>query len=193
MPATWPATVDAIVRGDPTSGPFAVLGRTPELLVKLGLIPSRLVMTCGKIAMCRRKHPTVSLSAWRKLPSLLADPLAVFPSQKDDGTLVVVLVVSDAEGDPLIVPIEPDCHGNQNVVLSVYAKSDGYRWMHEQVANHALLGSTLFKGKGFAATLPQPGFTEAIPSSPGPIPADGTTKPGRQILTLSQKVKDSDG
>jgi Phage MuF-C-terminal domain len=142
------------------------------------------MMATGKIAMCRKEHSEVSRSVWHALPQLLDRPLAVVPSARRDGSVVVVLIVTDADGEPVLVVVQPGTAGSPNIILSVYGKTDGLGWIAAQIKYAAADCLPHFVGKGFAATLPQPGSANAVPSSPGPIPADGTTKPKRDILTI---------
>lgn len=187
--ANWARIVDAIVRGEGPGRPLVTLGPTSPLLQGLGLAPADLAMATGKIARCRRDHPEVSLAVWHALPRLLTKPIAVVPSMRRDLSLIVVLVVVDADNNPILVPIAPGANGAPNTVLSIYGKNAGYEWVKQQIAYAAADQLPHYVGKGFAAALPQPGSALAIPSSPGPIPADGTAKPKRQILTIGRNVK----
>ena len=182
--AQWSRIVDSIIRGDPFPRPNVVLGPTPNLLKRVGLSPVDLVMTCGKIARCRREHPEVELDTWHRLPELLCDPLAAVPSMRRDGSLVVMLVVSDRSGDPVVAAIAAGREGAPNVVLSLYGKANGIAWLTKQIEYAQADKLPYYARMDFAATMPQPGSAEAIPSSPGPIPADGTAKPSRNILSI---------
>ena len=84
-------------------------------------------MSAAKIAKARREHPEVSLQTWYDLPGLLSDPDAVFPSVRDDGTIIVVIAVLDTNGNPIIVPIVSGTSTEMNTVLSVYGKSGSER------------------------------------------------------------------
>jgi Phage MuF-C-terminal domain len=185
----WARLVDAITRGERPKQPLVRVGPTPKLLQALGLEPSDIMMATGKVALCRREHPEVSRTLWHSLPRLLDKPLAVVPSARRDGSLVVVLLMTDINGDPVLVPIAPGKNGSPNILLSVYGKEDGTAWIHQQIKYAAAESLQHYVGKGFAAALPQPGSANAIPSSPGLIPADGTTKPARNLLRLPQIVK----
>ena len=185
--AAWARIVDAIVRGDRPKRPLVRVGPTPALLQGLGLAPADLVMATGKIALARREHPEVQITTWHQLPRLLEKPLAVIPSEKRDGTQVVVLVVIDLNCDSILVPIQPGRDAGPNVILSVYGKEAGLAWVGRELVRAAQDNLPHYQGKGFAAALPQPGSASAIPSSPGPIPADGTTKPQRDILSIGKK------
>jgi len=186
----WAAVVNRIVRGESPGRPRVILGPTPDLLQAHGLNSGGLTMAVAKIALCRRIHPEVPLQVWYDLPELLAEPVAVFPSAKRDGSMVVLLLVCDRDGSPVLVAIVPD-HGGLNAVLSVYGKENGFVWAANEMDRARGEGLDVYEGKGFAASLPQPPTAEAVSSSPGPIPADGTAKPRRQILSLRKKSTES--
>ena len=95
-----------------------------------------------------------------------------------------MLVVADVVGDPIVVAIAPGTARAPNVVLSVYGKANGARWLAKQIGYAQQDGIPFFVSKDFAAAMPQPGSAEAIPSSSGPIPADGTAKPQRHVLSV---------
>ena len=182
----WPAIVNRIIRGERLARPRLIVGPTPELLIQFGLHDGALTMVAAKVALCRKRHPEVSLEVWHNLPDLLADPLAIFPSAKRDGTQVVLLVVTDRDGHPVVVAIAPDPE-RLNAVLSVYGKENGWEWAAQQIADARADGLPTYEKKGFAASLPQPPATEVASSSSGPIPADGTAKPKREILSVRKK------
>jgi Phage MuF-C-terminal domain len=186
---SWVRAVNAVIRGDGHRYRFIRLGPTPASFRRFGMLPFDLAMSAAKIARIRRDHPEISLKLLHALPGLICDPLAVFPSIRRDGSMVFVLVVRDSSGDPVIVAVAPDAVAGRNVVLSVYGKNDGFAWVHAQLAYARADGCEVFEGKGFAASVPKPGSVseDTIPSSPGPIPVDGTTKPRRQILQLRGK------
>lgn len=90
-------------------------------------------MARGKLATCRREHPEVELATWYTLPELLKEPLAIFPSRRRDGTVVVLLITQDRDGHPIIVAMLPDQGSQQNIILSVYGKEAGMPWVAEQL------------------------------------------------------------
>ena len=181
---SWSRVVDAIVRGETLVRPSVKLGHTPPLLRRYGLAPVELIMSAAKIAKVRRDHPEISLDIWHSLPALLADPLAIVPSSRRDGSLVVVLVVADRDGSPVVVPIACGHDGGPNAVLSVYGKEAGFEWLWQQIRYARRDGFNVYEKKGSADSLPQPGSAEAIPWSPDLIPVDRSTEPNRDILSL---------
>ncbi len=182
----WSSAVDKVVRGERFRRPLLVLGPTPEILREHGLNSGSLAMMVAKLATCRREHPEVPLSVWRDLPALIANPLAVFPSARRDGSLVCLLVVQDRDGNPIIV-VTTSGQGQMNVILSVYGKHDGMAWVAREIARAKTEDYKVFEKMGFAASLPQPPAAEAASSSHGLIPSDGTTKPRRKLLSLREK------
>ena len=186
----WSAVVDRIVRGDRPRQPLVVLGPTPALLISFGLNSGALTMSAEKLARCRRDHPEVSLDVWHRLPQLIADPLAVFPSARRDGSVVILLLEIDCDGNPVIAVAVPD-QGPLNVVLSVYGKHNGLAWAQNEIARAVLDRLKIFERKDFAASLPQPPAVETASSSRGLIPVDGTAKPKREILKPRQKSTNS--
>jgi Phage MuF-C-terminal domain len=167
------------------------VGPTPKLLQSLGLEPSDLMMATGKIAFCRREHSQVTRAMWHDLPHLIEKPMAVVPSSHRDGSLVVVLVISDVDGDPVVVVVKPGNRGSPNIILSVYGKANGHAWTAAQIKYAAADSLPHFVSKGFAAALPQPPVANATSSSHGLIPSDGTAKPARDILSIGKKSTNS--
>jgi hypothetical protein len=191
---SWPRTVDAIIRGDARDLRFVRLGPTPALLRSFGLAPADLTISAAKIAKIRREHPEVSLAIWYDLPQLLMDPDAVFPSIHDDGSIIVLIAVIDADGNPVIVPVTASANGSSNVVLSVYgkqgtARQSGIEWIARQISAAKLENKRVYEKNGSADSKPKPGSAEAIPWSPDLIPVDRSTEPKRAILKLGAKVK----
>ena len=179
----WAAVVDKIVRGDKLNRPTVMVGPTPDLLREFGLSAASLSMTVAKVARCRRDHPEVPLAVWHELPGLLADPLAIFPSQRRDGSIVIVLVVQDRTGAPILVAATAG-DGSVNMILSVYGKDAGLPWVANELALARANGLPVYEKNGFAASLPQPPVAEATSSSHDLISSNGTAKPKRHILSL---------
>ncbi|HEX8302238.1 hypothetical protein [Sphingomonas sp.] len=182
----WALIVDRIVRGESLHRPIVTVGPTPELLSRYGLSSGGLMMKAAKVATCRRIHPEVPLDVWHNLPSLLANPLAIFPSARRDGSVVTLLIVKDRDNNPIVVAISPDANIGHNVVLSVYGKDAGFGWAATEMEAARKEGLPVYEGNGFAASLPQPPAVETASSSHGLIPSDGTAKPKRDILSIKK-------
>jgi Phage MuF-C-terminal domain len=196
MSSSWTRAVDAVIRGDANHYAGIRLGRTPEILQQCGLGPHDLEMTAGKIAKARKEHPEVALQIWYELPVLLQYPFAIFPSTRDDGTVIVVIAVVDGDGNPVIVPIVPSVSHSRNVVLSVYGKAgnerlNGFQWIENQIAAAKREGKRVFEKGGSADSKPKPESADAISWSPDLISVDRSTEPKRDILSIRKKSTNS--
>ncbi len=190
--SSWKNAVNAIIRGDAKHYRNVRLCGVPELLKEYGFIPTYINMTPGKIAKCRRDHPEVDLNTWYDLPTLIANPDAIFPSYKSDGSLIIVIAASDTNNCPIIVPIIPDKNSNKNIVLSVYGKEDkdsqtAQEWIKSQIAIARKENIPVFEKNGPVDSKPKPESADAISWSPDPISVDRSTEPSRKILTISKK------
>ncbi|MDK2761261.1 MAG: hypothetical protein KYX64_07855 [Sphingopyxis sp.] len=189
METSWTRAIDAIIRGESDRYRGVRLGPTPALLKRFGLIPADLSMSAAKIAKARKEHPEVSLDIWYRLPNLLDDPFAIFPSARDDGSIVVVIMVVDGDGNPIVVPIIPSSTSHLNVVLSVYGKKagerlSGHEWIALQIATAKKEGRPVYEKGGSADSKPKPESADAISWSPDSISVDRSTEPIRKILSL---------
>ncbi len=189
----WARFVEEILDGRVYRHPYVRVGPTPTILRKYGLGPNDLAMTPGKIARIAKEHPEITRQIWRDLPRLLQDPAAIVPSAHRDGSIIPVLALNTSLGGLVLVPILPAAEVAFNVILSVYARPDGDSWLTRELYLSGKDRLSSYVRRGFAATLPKPGSAseDTIPSSPGSIPADGTTKPKRLILQLRKKSIES--
>ena len=183
----WARFVNQILDGRIYRYPYVRIGPTPNILRKFGLGPYDLTITPGKIVRIADQHPEISRQIWQDLPISLANPAAVLPSQKRDGSVVPVLVCQAHVESPIFVPIMPN--KSANVVLSVYGREDGAYWVAREARIASRDGEKYFIREDFAATMPKPESDPKRPisSSSGAIPADGTAKPKREILKLPKK------
>lgn len=179
----WATAVDKVIRGDRPRQPSLILGTTPQLLQDFGLADGILTMSTAKIAECRRKHPEVALDVWHDLPMLLNKPIAIFPSSRRDGSVVIILMVFDCDQNPILVAATP-ASTKGNVILSVYGKNNGFEWAKREMSHARSEGFKVYEGKNFAASLPQPPVANATSSSHGLIPSDGTAKSNKKILSI---------
>lgn len=186
----WARFVNQILDGRVYNQPYVRIGSTPKILQMYGLGPHDLTITSGKIVKVSREHPEITRAIWQALPSLLCDPVAVMPSQRRDGSIVPVLVCETEVASPIFVPIMPTT--SSNIVLSVYGRDDAAQWITREAGIASTDGSNFFIREDFAATMPKPGSDpiEPIPSSSGAIPANGTAKSAREILTIRKKSTD---
>ena len=189
MSESWIRAVNAVIRGEAANYRFVRLGPTPTAFQKFGLLPVDLAMSAAKLARVRREHPELSLDVLHRLPELICNPLALFPSVRRDGSVVLVLVLRDLNGEPVIAAVVADPVMRRNVVLSVYGKNQGNDWIKTQIRRARADGFAVFESEDFAASVPKPGSAseDTIPSSSDLIPVDGTAKSKRLILQLRKK------
>jgi hypothetical protein len=196
MSNSWTRAVDAIIRGESHRYRGVRLGPTPDLLKAYGLLPANLMMSAAKIAKARREHSEVSLQTWYQLPQLLADPFAIFPSARADGSIIVVIAVLDGDGNPVVAPIIPSSNGKENTVLSLYGKGgsdrlSGHDWVASQIVLARKEGYRVYEKGGSVDSKPKPESADAISWSPDLISVDRSTEPKRQILKIRKKSSES--
>ncbi len=189
MESSWARAIDAIIRGESDRYRSVRLGPTPELLKQFGLAPADLNMSAAKIAKARRDHPEVTLNTWYALPQLLSTPSAIFPSTREDGSLIVVIAVVDTDGNPIIVPIIPSDTSQGNIILSLYGKAgserlSGHEWIASQLSHAKKNGQNVYEKVGSADSKPKPESADAISWSPDLISVDRSTEPKRVILSI---------
>ncbi|MCE7797848.1 PLxRFG domain-containing protein [Sphingobium sufflavum] len=186
----WSRAIDAIVRGDGVGRALVRLGKTPAVLKALGMPDGEIMMARAKVAKARREHPAVPLSVWKALPDLIADPRAVFPSRRDDGSLVIVIEGRDAQNDPIFVPVTASADGT-TIVLSVYGKDDGDSVIAADLKRAASENRLHYVREGLADALVNPkGLPGAAPPH-APVASGVSTKPARKILSARDVVKKS--
>ncbi|QGP79998.1 MuF-C-terminal domain-containing protein [Sphingobium sp. CAP-1] len=184
----WARMVDAIFRGDPVGSGPARLGRTPSVLVALGLPAGDMVMQKAKVARARREHPEVPLSVWHDLPDLLSDPRAAVPSGKGDGSIVVAVNAIDRAGDRIIVPVIASAQDGA-VVLSVYGKADGDNYVAKIIKAAEKAGESYYVKEGLADALVAQAPGDA--ASHAPIASEVPARPRKPLLSRRDIVKKS--
>jgi hypothetical protein len=99
----WQTHAERILAGTATAD-VTVLQDSP-VLSAVG-VGKRVTLRAAIARAIRGKHPDVTGGVWRDLPSLLGDPLFVFP--RAEGNPNVVLVARSSGGSPIIVGIRED-------------------------------------------------------------------------------------
>ncbi len=136
--AHWAKRLALLTQGAVPASQHIRLGRVPAVLQAVGFGKGNLVMLAGKIYKVLKEHPEVPRAVFDRLPELISDPLAVFPSGKNDGSYVVVLDAKDTAANLIIAPLQKSGSGSDNqaasVVLSVYGRegADG-DWIQRQI------------------------------------------------------------
>lgn len=155
-------------------------------------------MSAAKIVRAMSEHPQVPLESWLRLPNLIADAVAGFPSARRDGSIIVVLIERDDADDPIVVPILWDERQKLNILLSIYGRSPndrvtGDEWIQAQIGYARREGDPYFDRRGPADAKPKPepaSLKDATSWSPGSIPVDRPARPKKHILSIRPKIKD---
>ena len=129
------------------------------------------------------------MKTWYALPQLLSAPSAIFPSTREDGSIIIVIAVLDTDGNPIIVPIIPSDTSQGNIVLSIYGKtgserSTGHQWIALQLKYAKENGLNVYEKVGSADSKPKPESADAISWSPDLISVDRSTEPKRKLLSI---------
>lgn len=131
--------LDAMMRGRLGSRELLHLGRTPGPYRALGAADLPLVMaqSVARKIMAGGKHG-LPRSTVERLPGLLADPVMIFASATEEGSLVAVLRDYDPDGNPLVAALHlGDGRIRVNSVKSVYGK-DRADWFAAQIKDGRL-------------------------------------------------------
>jgi len=128
--AGYRSEFDKIVNSMRTVVPPIPVGRTPAVLRALGApdLPITISRDTVRKATNGVKH-NVPQDVMRRLPELLADPVAVFDSKTEAGSLAVVLEAQDADGRPVLAALHMKVKEGRalevNRVASAYGKDFG--------------------------------------------------------------------
>lgn len=118
-------TIDKILSGEISQDKTVGVGQAPWVLQALGIKDRTVAIDASLVNKASRDRHDVKLSTFRKLPSLLANPVMVFDSDTEDNAVVVVLDESDKNGYPVIAAIHLDKQLSRAVIhniASIYGK-----------------------------------------------------------------------
>jgi len=182
--AEWARQLNDLEAGGVSPRTVLRLGRTPDVLLKLGVPDLPMVMFQGKLGRIEKDHG-ISAAELDRLPALLDAPLAVLNSATEAGTYVAVLDMQDGQGRQVRAAIHPDISTGRirvNLVASVYGGKQNIReWMAEQIHAERLLYFDKKKGSprlGDRSRLQLPGVTKA-----------GSAEVSKKLLTEVDVVK----
>lgn len=144
---SWAVKIDQFLAGKVKVGSILSIGSTPEVLTALGVKELPLLMrqkVLAKIMGEGEKDHNLSADIVKRLPALIADPVAVFRSGEKATAkgMVVLTEASDKNGDPVLVAVHlsiKDGGIEFNDVASVYGKRNIGKWLADQVAEKNVL------------------------------------------------------
>lgn len=182
----WKSYVDGL-KNKPSDPPI-MLTQTPLVMKLLGANFKELLIAPhtfdGMFPKAKRKkahhsHAPMTADVMKQLAEAIADPIMVFRSATQSESLVFVLDVRDAVGDPVIASVVFDAEsGSQKAIINIatgaYGK-DRPRWFKTQVKEGRLLYVNTIKIKHWNSHRVNPNektnaSSEGQKPSPGPIP-----------------------
>jgi len=153
--AAWGREVDKIVAsGKAPSSPVQMLKQTPLIMRLLGqdTVTGKAAAEGGIYAaphLFDGTHPNMTPEMWKQIPAAMADPIAIFdsdsPKGRQNGDIVFMLEVTDANGATVVVPVALDTTGKAqaqiNIAKSAYAKEQNGipsdKWFYAQAKKNA--------------------------------------------------------
>lgn len=128
----YTSLIEALIKAEMDNNPqhekIVFVSETPRYLIEIAKFPDLPLVISGKIVCKAAFDHGISTSVLKRLPQIVAEPHALFRSQSQPSS-VVVLTLEIKGGSPIIVPIKPagEIGGRResqkaNVITSVYAK-----------------------------------------------------------------------
>lgn len=179
---------DRLVGSRVSMTPPLRIGRTPKVLRALGAPDLDMTIRRDVIRKASngvKDHHDIPLEALRRLPEELADPLAVFASKTEPGSLVVLLELKTfRSGYQAMAAVHIDRAGRRmqvNDVASIYGRPDRqyHLWAREGLLRYA---SERFSRND----KPRSGTTVGAAIAPRGSPDQGST--AQKILTEADVV-----
>ncbi|MEX1196857.1 MAG: LPD38 domain-containing protein, partial [Pseudohongiellaceae bacterium] len=99
--------IDALYDGGPANRVGATVLDSSDVLGMLGYSDYPVRVAEGKIREGQYNH-NLTAEHWKKIPEWLDDPVAVFESDTVEGRLVAIAPETTADGDPIVMVLEPD-------------------------------------------------------------------------------------
>ena len=185
--------VDIALKDNANHNQVLVLGDIPEVYLSLGVPNLKLIMLHGTLLKIIEKH-SLTINSIKRLPALLKEPIMVFSSATETGSLIAIVDEYDCSGNTVIAVINPDWQNKRhkvNKIASVYGKNR-LRWFAEQIEAGRLLYSDKEKALRWSQStrlqLPREVIAAEhgliIPSNQPKVKNNNHSKP---ILTLKNK------
>lgn len=133
----YEARIDELFAGErPSLDGVRVLDRS-DIFGLFGINEKPVLLAEGKVRAGMKNHPRMTADLWKKVPSWLDNPAAVFESDTVPGRLVVVAPETVGK-DQILMVLDPDAVGNDpsmklNLLINAYDKDGGpppyMRWL----------------------------------------------------------------
>lgn len=145
--------IDQYVAKKYPSGDFLFLGKTPDVLTKLGAPDNQIILKQNKLKSLieqsnddTSKLHGVPIETIKRLPEAIANPLNILKSSTDENSIVIITDLADTKERPIIASIELNYDGQignidflSNRLTSAYGKNNYDRFMQTEIAKGNLL------------------------------------------------------
>jgi hypothetical protein len=185
--------VDNALKDNTNHNQVLVLGDMPEVYLSLDAPRLKLIMLHGTLLKIIEKHD-LTINSIKRLPALLQEPIMIFSSATERGSLIAIIDEYDRNGNTVIAAINPDWRNKRhkvNKIASVYGKNR-LHWFAEQIEAGRLLYSDKEKALRWSQStrlqLPREVIATEhcliIPSNQPKVKNNNQSKP---LLTLKNK------
>jgi hypothetical protein len=125
--ATWKREVQRFAAGKLKHGKWMIAGKTPDVLQKVGVGDYPMVMrshTAAKVMKGKPGKHSIPQAILEDLPRLIAEPVAVFDSETEPGSYLVLTEAWYGKG-PVVAAVHPERQRQEivvNILASFYSK-----------------------------------------------------------------------
>ena len=116
------------------------VSETPPVMLSLGVKQLPVVITSGTVRKVLHRKHNIPVTTFKKVASHIANPIMVFDSATQPGSLVVMTGLKDEDESTIVAALLPSGRYGRhevNVVVSVYGK-DRNGWFIDQMENGRL-------------------------------------------------------
>lgn len=145
--------IDQYVAKKYPSGDFLFLGKTPDVLTKLGAPDNQIILKQNKLKSLieqsnddTSKLHGVPIETIKRLPEAIANPLNILKSSTDENSIVIITDLADKKERPIIASIKLNYDGQignidflSNRLTSAYGKNNYDKFMQTEIAKGNLL------------------------------------------------------
>lgn len=134
-------TVDDFIAGKLVKPTFLVLKKTPKKLLMAGAKNHHIIMTnkiLSKVVEGKYDRDGLPAHIVKQIPKGLINPIAVFKSDTQENSIVVVTDLVDQNNNKIIVAVYLNNDSRFNAVKSIYGK-EREEWFAEQIGKGNLL------------------------------------------------------
>lgn len=143
--------VDKVFKGEISEREVIKIGKTPQILQDYGA--KDLPITINQSTMYKIAYPkdyfgakdqghNLGIPSLKRLPSQIADPVAILKSKSQDNSLVLLTAWKDTNKYPVIVPLHLDKNsiiGMSNDIVSAYGKQNFNALLTDEKGNSTVL------------------------------------------------------